>query len=87
MRARFVHLPLPRHPLLRVLVIAGTAIVLAALLATGLLLGVLVLAAAALALTVRRWLARPAARATDPSIIEGEFTVVPTQPRTGLPPR
>ena len=85
MRARFIFPPLPRHPLLRVLTVAGAAIVLAALVATGLVLGALVLAAAALILTVRRWLSRRAPANADPSVIEGEFTVVPARPRAGLP--
>lgn len=87
MRARFIHPTLPRHPLLRVLVVAGLAILLAALVATGLVLGAFALAAAALVLAVRRWLSPRAPRNADPSIIEGEFNVVPPQRPTGLPPR
>jgi membrane protein implicated in regulation of membrane protease activity len=85
MRARFIYPSLPRHPLLRMLAFAGMAIVLVALVATGLVLGAFVLAAAVLVLAVRRWLSRRAPRAADPSIIEGEFTVVPPQPRADLP--
>ena len=85
MRVRFIRPSLPRQPLLRLLVVAGMAIVVAALLATGLVLGVIALATAALVLAVRRWLSRRAPRAADPSIIEGEFTVVPSRPRIGLP--
>ncbi len=85
MRARFIHLTLPRRPLLRMLALAGMAIVLVALLATGLVLGAFALAAAALVLAVRKWLSRRTPRSTDPSIIVGEFTVVPPQPRVGLP--
>lgn len=85
MRARFIHPPLPRHPLSRALAIVGAAIVLAALVATGLVLGAFALATAALMLAVRRWLSRRAPNATDRSIIEGEFTVVPPQPRASLP--
>jgi hypothetical protein len=85
MRARFVYPRLPRHPLLRALAVVGAAIVLAALVATGLVIGAFVLATAALVLAVRRWLSRRAPRAADPSIIEGEFTVVSPQPRMGLP--
>ncbi|MDE2225855.1 MAG: hypothetical protein KGJ46_11340 [Xanthomonadaceae bacterium] len=85
MRAHFTFPPLPRHPLLRVLAVVGAAIVLTALVATGLVLGAFALAAAALVLATRRWLSRRAPRTTDPSIIEGEFTVVPPQPRAGLP--
>ena len=85
MRVRFIRPNLPRQPLLRFLVVAGMAIVVAALLATGLVLGVIALATAALVLAARRWLARRAPRTADPSIIEGEFTVVRAHPRTGLP--
>ena len=85
MRARFIHPTLPRHPLLRVLAFMAMAVVLTALVTTGLVLGALVLAAAALMLAARRWLSRRARRTSDPSIIEGEFTVVSPQPRAGLP--
>lgn len=85
MRAHFIHPPLPRHPLLRVLAVVGAAIVLTALVATGLVLGAFALAAAALVLVVRRWLSPRAPRPADPSVIEGEFTVVSPQPRAGLP--
>ena len=85
MRAHFIYPRLPSHPLLRALAIIGAAIVLTALVATGLILGAFALVAAALVLTVRRWRSRRAPRAADPSIIEGEFTVVSPQPRHGLP--
>lgn len=85
MRARFIFPPVPRHPLLRALTVAGAAVVLIALVATGLVLGAFVLAAAALIMVVRRWLSRRAPANADPSIIEGEFTVVPPQSRAGLP--
>lgn len=85
MRARVIFPPLPRHPLLRVLAVVGAAIVLAALVATGLVIGAFVLAAAALVLAVRRWLLRRTPRSADPSIIEGEFTVVPPRTRVNLP--
>lgn len=85
MRAHFIYPPLPRHPFLRVLAVVGAAIMLTALVATGLVLGAFALAVAALVLIVRRWLSRRAPRAADPSIIEGEFTVVSPQPRAGLP--
>jgi membrane protein implicated in regulation of membrane protease activity len=86
MRAHFVFPPLPRHPFLRALTIAGAAVVLAALVATGLVIGAFALATAALVLAVRRWLSRRTPRtAPDPSIIEGEFTVVSPRPRLGLP--
>lgn len=81
-----VHLALPflpRHPLLRLLVLIGAAIALVGLVTLGFVVGAVVLTVAALVLTVRRWLAHRAARA-DPSIIEGEFTVVPRH-RIGTP--
>lgn len=81
MRARFVHPTLPRHPLLRTLALACMAIVSVALVATGLVLGAFVLAAAAVVLAVRLWLSRRAPRTGDPSVIEGEFTVLPPRPR------
>jgi hypothetical protein len=86
MRAHFVFPPLPRHPFLRALAIVGAAVVMAALVAAGLVIGAFALAAAALVLAARRWLSRRTPRnAPDPSIIEGEFTVVAPQPRVGLP--
>jgi membrane protein implicated in regulation of membrane protease activity len=85
MRARFIHLPLPRHPLLRVLAIVAAAIVAGALVATGLVVGAFALAAAALVLAVRRWLSPRSPNVADPSIIEGEFTVVPPRSRASLP--
>ena len=85
MRAHIVYPTLPRHPLLRALAVVGAAIVLAALVATGLVIGAFALVAAALVLTVRRWLSRRTPRPADPSVIEGEFTVVAPQTRAGLP--
>lgn len=85
MRAQFTIPGLPTHPLLRALALTGIAVVLIGLLTVGLVVGATVLAAAALVLAFRRWRARRGARNNpDPSIIEGEFTVVP-RPRTGLP--
>lgn len=85
MRAQFTFPPLPRHPFLRVLAVVGAAIVLTALMATGLVLGAFALVTAALVLTVRRWLSRRAPRSADPAVIEGEFTVVSPHPRAELP--
>lgn len=85
---RVVGLPwsLPRHPLLRALVLIAGAILLAGLVATGLVVGAIVVAVAALTLLVRRWLGgRKPPQADDPSIIEGEFTVAPPRPRAALP--
>jgi Flp pilus assembly protein TadB len=85
MRARTLYLQVPRHPLLRMLVIAGAAVLLAGMLAMGVIVGVAVLGVAAGWLLVRRWLGGRRRR-RDPSIIEGEFSVVPDRPRDALPP-
>lgn len=76
MRAQTVFVQLPRHPLLRLLVLAGGAILLAGLIAMSLIVGTAALAGAATWLLVRRWIGRRKRRRGDPSIIEGEFTVV-----------
>ncbi|HJP99126.1 MAG TPA: hypothetical protein VJ862_11235 [Rhodanobacteraceae bacterium] len=86
MRVRPVYLQLPRHPLLRILVFAGGALALVALAAMGLLVGTLTLAVAAGYMLVRRWLGGRNRVRTDPSIIEGEFSVVQDRPRGALPP-
>jgi hypothetical protein len=85
-RARTLYLQLPRHPLLRVMVIAGGAVLLAGMLAMGVIAGIMALGVAAGWLLVRRWLGGRRHRRTDPSIIEGEFSVVPDRPRDALPP-
>lgn len=85
MRAHFMFPALPRNPLLRVLVLAGVAITVLALLALGLVVGIGVVAVGALALAIRRWRLRRASRRGDPSIIEGEYTVVPPRPSARLP--
>lgn len=76
MRARFTFPTLPLNPLLRVLALAGIVVVLIGLLTVGLAVGTAVLAIAALMLAIRRWRGGRAPRPADPSIIEGEFTVV-----------
>lgn len=87
MRAANLYVPLPRHPLLRALVLIIGAVLLAGLIAAGLLLGAAVVAITALAMLVRRWLhGHRQHQAADPSIIEGEFTVVPARTRPSLPP-
>lgn len=78
MRISRLTLPLPRHPLLRALVLAG-------LLAVGFVVGAVLLAVAAIAMLVRRWTRDRERRAADPDIIDGEFTVVPPRPRVSLP--
>jgi membrane protein implicated in regulation of membrane protease activity len=80
MRVNYLLPTLPRHPLLRALVLAGVAVLVIGLVTLGLVIGAFVLAAAAVALVVRRWLARRAAKQSDPSIIEGEYTVVEARP-------
>lgn len=85
MRAQFTIPGLPLNPLLRVLALVGIAIVLIGLLTVGLVVGATALAAAALVLVFRRWRARRGARNPDPSIIEGEFTVVGPRPHIRLP--
>jgi membrane protein implicated in regulation of membrane protease activity len=85
MRAHTLSFQLPRHPLLRMLAIAGGAVLLVGLVATGLVVGVAILAVAATSLLVRRWLARRRQERGDPAVIEGEFSVVPRRPRSSLP--
>lgn len=85
MRAQFRFPTLPRHPLLRALALAGIMVIFAGLLAVGLAVGAVALAVAALGLAIRRWRSGLASRPVDPSVIEGEFTVVPPRTRAGLP--
>jgi membrane protein implicated in regulation of membrane protease activity len=85
MRAHTLSFQLPRHPFLRMLAIAGGAVLLVGLVATGLVVGVAILAVAATSLLVRRWLARRRQERGDPAVIEGEFSVVPRRPRSSLP--
>ncbi|MGN6313083.1 MAG: hypothetical protein ACTHMO_04890 [Rhodanobacteraceae bacterium] len=75
---------LPRHPLLRALLLAAGGLILAGLLFFGLLAGLAVVAFGALALLVRRLLPRKAARAKRDDIIEGEFRVVEPPPRARI---
>ncbi|HEX7325116.1 MAG TPA: hypothetical protein VF292_07165 [Rhodanobacteraceae bacterium] len=85
MRAQFVFPTLPRNPLLRGLLLAFGVIVVVGLLTVGFVVGIAALAVAIVALTVRRWRLKRAARAADAEIIEGEFTVVDPQQRARLP--
>lgn len=85
MRAQFTIPTLPRNPLLRGLVLAIAVIALAGLVTMGLVVGIVVFAVAALVLSIRGWLSRRTSRAADPSVIEGEFTVVSPHHREGLP--
>lgn len=85
MRVRFVSPSLPRNPLLRLLALAALAVVAIGLVTMGVLVGGIVLASAAIVLALRRWLSRGKPQPSDPSIIEGEFTVVEPRARAGLP--
>lgn len=67
---------LPRHPLLRALLLIAGAVILAGLLFFGLVAGLAVVAFGALALMVRRLLPRKAAPGRRDDVIEGEFRVV-----------
>jgi hypothetical protein len=67
---------LPRHPLLRALLLAAGGLILTGLLFFGLIAGLAVVAFGALALVVRGLLPRKAARVTRDGVIEGEFRVV-----------
>ena len=85
MRARLTFPTLPRTPVLRALALAGMVFGLIGLLTVGLVVGAAVLAVAALVVAIRRWRGGRASRPADPSIIEGEFTVVAPRPGVGLP--
>lgn len=85
MRAANPFIKLSRHPLLRVLGLIIGAVLLAGLVATGLLIGATVVAVTALVLLVRRWLHGRGRRPADPATIEGEFTVMSPRPRASLP--
>lgn len=67
---------LPRHPLLRALLLAAGAVILAGLLFFGLIAGLAVVAFGTLVLLVRRLLPRKAPRPRHDDVIEGEFRVV-----------
>jgi hypothetical protein len=81
MRLAFI---LPRHPLLRALLLAAGGLVLAGLLFFGLVAGFTVIAFGALALLLRRLLPRKPPRATRRDVIEGEFRVVDPPPRARI---
>lgn len=76
---------LPRHPLLRAMVLIGGTVLLIGLLAMGLLIGAAVVTFAGLAVLVRGWLRGHGGPRHDTDIIEGEFAVVPPGPRATLP--
>lgn len=75
---------LPRHPLLRLLLLAAGALIMVGLLFFGLIAGITVVAFGALALLVRRLLPRKAARTRHADFIEGEFRVVDPPPRARI---
>lgn len=75
---------LPRHPLLRALLLAAGAVILFGLLFFGLIAGLAVAAFGALVLLVRGLLPRKPARTTREDIIEGEFRVVDSRPRARI---
>ena len=75
---------LPRHPLLRALMVIAGTVLLVGLAAMGLLVGAAVIVATALTILVRGWLR--SRRRADPGVIEGEFTGMPPAPRGTLPP-
>lgn len=75
---------LPRHPLLRTLLLAAGAVILAGLLFFGLVAGLALAVVGALVLLVRRALPRKATRAARDGIIEGEFRVVEPPPRARI---
>lgn len=85
MRVRFVSPSLPRNPLLRLLALAALAVVAIGLVTMGLLVGGIVLASAAIVLAIRRWRVRRKPQPADPSVIEGEFTVVSPRVRENQP--
>ncbi|TAN08359.1 MAG: hypothetical protein EPN38_02435 [Rhodanobacteraceae bacterium] len=85
MRINYALPTLPRHPLLRALVLVGVTALVIGLVTVGLAVGAVVLAVAAVTLVLRRWLVRRAARQGDASVIEGEYTVVDPHPRARLP--
>lgn len=82
MRIRTFSIRPPRHPVLRVFALLAAAVVTAGLFVVGLFIGAAVLLAAGGSLLWRRWRREPRP-AQDPSIIEGEFTVV-SPPRVPL---
>jgi hypothetical protein len=84
MRIRTLSFRLPRHPLLRVLMLLCGVVLLVGLVTVGFLVGAAVLAVATVTMLVRRWLHSHRRAPRNPDIIEGEFTVVP-RPRTALP--
>ena len=77
-------LALPRHPLLRAMLLAAGALILTGLLFFGLIAGLVLTAFGALALLVRRLLPRKAMRPIRDDVIDGEFRVVQPPPRARI---
>jgi len=75
---------LPRHPLLRALLLAAGGLILVGLLFFGLIAGLALAAFGALALLVRGLLPRKRAHAACEGVIEGEFRVVEPPPRARI---
>ena len=86
MRIDNFFIKLPRHPLLRALMVIAGTVLLGGLAAMGLLVGAAIIVTMALTVLVRGWLRSRGRRRADPGVIEGEFTVVPPAPRGTLPP-
>lgn len=84
MRINYFTPALPRNPFLRAVLLVCGALVLAGLLTIGLVVGTAALAVAAVLLAIRRWCMGRKPQPADPSIIDGEFTVV-TEPHAPLP--
>ena len=82
MRINGFFINLPRHPLLRALVVIAGTVLLIGLAAMGLLVGAAVIVITALTVLVRGWLGSRGRRRAGPDVIEGEFTVTPR----GTPP-
>ncbi|HJU27111.1 MAG TPA: hypothetical protein VJ722_10570 [Rhodanobacteraceae bacterium] len=79
-----IPLALPRHPLLRLLLLAAGGLVLVGLMFFGLLAGLAVVAVGVLTLLVRRLLPHRAPRPASGDVIEGEFRVVEPPPRARI---
>lgn len=75
---------LPRHPLLRALLLVAGALVLAGLLVFGLFAGLAIAALGALTLLARRLLTRTRERTASDDVIEGEFRVMNPRPRARI---
>lgn len=75
---------LPRHPLLRALLLAAGGLILVGLLFFGLIAGLALAAFGAMALLVRVLLPRKRVRSTREDVIEGEFRVVDPPPRARI---